>query len=97
MGGAAPGPGGAPAGGHAPGCPWAGGSAAEAGAQKLDDAQWWGAHLLGEVLLRVPDAGTYLPTLRLLAERITQRSVREGGPQHLGSASSGPGSGTACG
>ncbi|MFF3456681.1 trypsin-like peptidase domain-containing protein [Streptomyces sp. NPDC002730] len=85
VGGAAPGPGGAPAGGPEPGCPWAAGSAAEAGAQKLDDAQWWGAHLLGEVLLRVPDAGTYLPTLRLLAERITQRSVREGGPQHLGS------------
>jgi hypothetical protein len=58
-----------------PGCP--------AGA-RLDDARWWGAHLLGEALLRVPDAGAYLPVLRLLAERVTRRCVREGGPRHLG-------------
>lgn len=55
----------------------------EAGA-RLDDARWWGAHLLGEALLRVPEAGAYLPVLRLLAERITRASVREGGPRHPG-------------
>ncbi|WP_405611545.1 serine protease [Streptomyces sp. NBC_01508] len=53
------------------------------GAQ-LVDARWWGAHLLGEVLLRVPDTGSYLPVLRRLAARITERSVREGGPHRLG-------------
>ncbi|MFC4612310.1 serine protease [Streptomyces maoxianensis] len=51
---------------------------------RLDDARWWAAHLLGEALLRVPDAGAYLPVLRLLAERITRRSVREGVPRRLG-------------
>ncbi|MET7618782.1 trypsin-like peptidase domain-containing protein [Streptomyces sp. NPDC005408] len=54
------------------------------GSTRADDARWWGAHLLGEALLRVPDAGAYVPVLRLLAERITRRSVREGGPEHLG-------------
>ncbi|MFD3438320.1 trypsin-like peptidase domain-containing protein [Streptomyces sp. NPDC058685] len=55
------------------------------GAQdRVDDARWWGAHLLGETLLRVPDARDHLPVLRLLADRITRRSVREGGPEHLG-------------
>ncbi|MEV6786392.1 serine protease, partial [Streptomyces sp. NPDC051098] len=51
---------------------------------RVDDARWWGAHLLGETLLRVPDARAHLPVLRLLADRITRRSVREGGPEHLG-------------
>ncbi|MEC4020596.1 trypsin-like peptidase domain-containing protein [Streptomyces sp. H27-D2] len=43
------------------------------------DPAWWAAHLLGEVLLRVPDSRPYLGVLRLLAERITLRSVRRGG------------------
>ncbi|WP_405805740.1 serine protease [Streptomyces sp. NBC_00210] len=59
------------------------GADGESGA-RLDDARWWGAQLLGQTLLRVPDAEAYLPVLWLLAERITRRSVRSGGPQHLG-------------
>ncbi|MET9557962.1 serine protease [Streptomyces sp. NPDC006645] len=59
------------------------GSAACDGARRVE-ARWWGAHLLGEVLLRVPDTGPYLPVLRRLAARITRRSVREGGPHRLG-------------
>lgn len=51
---------------------------------RFGDARWWGAHLLGEVLLRVPDTGPYVPVLRRLAERVTRRSVREGGPHRLG-------------
>lgn len=43
------------------------------------DAVWWAAHLLGEVLLRVPDRSRYLGVLRLLAERITVRSIERGG------------------
>ncbi|WP_405998166.1 serine protease [Streptomyces sp. NBC_00829] len=60
------------------------GGAPEESDARLDDARWWGAHLLGEALLRVPDPGAYMPVLRLLAERITGRSVSRGGPQHLG-------------
>ncbi|MGW1073961.1 serine protease [Streptomyces sp. NPDC002537] len=45
----------------------------------LPDPAWWAAHLLGETLLRVPDAAPYLGTLRLLAERITDRAVELGG------------------
>ncbi|MEV6105812.1 serine protease [Streptomyces sp. NPDC051940] len=33
-------------------------------------AAWWASHLLGETLLRVPDARPYLPVLRLLTERM---------------------------
>ncbi|GGV53779.1 serine protease [Streptomyces spectabilis] len=33
------------------------------------DALWWARHLLGEVLLRIPDASPYLDVLRALAER----------------------------
>ncbi|MEU6347103.1 serine protease [Streptomyces sp. NPDC046977] len=43
------------------------------------DAVWWAAHLLGEALLRVPDALPYRGVLRLLAERITARSIEAGG------------------
>ncbi|WFB07118.1 serine protease [Streptomyces sp. LX-29] len=43
------------------------------------DASWWAAHLLGEVLLRVPDAGAYREVLEPLADRITQRSIEQGG------------------
>ncbi|MFC5034612.1 serine protease [Streptomyces sp. DSM 41987] len=55
-------------------------------AARRADAVWWAAHLLGEVLLRVPDAGQYRGVLRLLAERITVRSIERGGfgPQGLG-------------
>ncbi|MFI6086118.1 trypsin-like peptidase domain-containing protein [Streptomyces sp. NPDC051217] len=58
--------------------------AVESEAARLANARWWGAHLLGEVLLRVPDTEPYLPVLRHLASRITGRSVREGGPHRLG-------------
>ncbi|MEU6846719.1 serine protease [Streptomyces sp. NPDC046716] len=33
------------------------------------EASWWAAHLLGAVLLRVPDAAVHLPVLEELAER----------------------------
>ncbi|WP_144440907.1 trypsin-like peptidase domain-containing protein [Streptomyces roseifaciens] len=45
----------------------------------LPDPAWWAAHLLGETLLRVPDATPYLGALRLLAERLTARSLALGG------------------
>ncbi|WP_367130985.1 MULTISPECIES: serine protease [Streptomyces] len=45
----------------------------------LPDPAWWAAHLLGETLLRVPDATPYLGALRLLAERLTGRSLALGG------------------
>ncbi|MDX6310748.1 MAG: hypothetical protein QOF44_212, partial [Streptomyces sp.] len=43
------------------------------------DAVWWAAHLLGEVLLRLPDSTAYRGVLRLLADRVTARSVERGG------------------
>ncbi len=46
------------------------------------DARWWGARLLRETLLRVPDAGPYLPVLRLLADRIARRAAAPGGAAH---------------
>jgi hypothetical protein len=48
------------------------------------DAQWWAAHLLGETLDRVPDIGAYSGVLRELAEAVTARSLRAGGPRGLG-------------
>ncbi|MFC9249603.1 serine protease [Streptomyces sp. NPDC057136] len=48
------------------------------------DAVWWAAHLLGESLLRVPDARPYLGVLRVLAGRITRRSVAGSEPLRLG-------------
>ncbi|MEU2512213.1 serine protease [Streptomyces syringium] len=45
----------------------------------VPDPVWWAAHLLGETLLRVPDATPYLDVLRLLAERVTARSLAHGG------------------
>lgn len=59
-------------------------STVDSGAARLVDARWWGAHLLGEVLLRVPDTKPYLPVLRRLASCITKCSGREGGPHRLG-------------
>ncbi|WP_203182773.1 trypsin-like peptidase domain-containing protein [Streptomyces pratensis] len=55
------------------------------GAEKrLTDAAWWAAHLLRESLLRVPDARPCLGVLRVLAGRITRRSLSGGGPAALG-------------
>ncbi|MEV5942603.1 trypsin-like peptidase domain-containing protein [Streptomyces sp. NPDC051994] len=59
--------------------PWPGGDPA-----RLADARWWAVRLLAETLLRVPDVRPYLEVLRLLADRISERSVRGGGPQCLG-------------
>ncbi|MBY8889176.1 serine protease [Streptomyces sp. PTM05] len=47
--------------------------------ERRSDATWWAAHLLGEALLRVPDAEPYRGVLRRLAERITVRAVARGG------------------
>ncbi|MEU1158977.1 hypothetical protein ABZ369_39195, partial [Streptomyces sp. NPDC005918] len=48
----------------------AGAGQPESGAGELPgDAAWWAARLLGEVLLRVPDASPYLAVLEPLAER----------------------------
>ncbi|MEU1333939.1 hypothetical protein [Streptomyces sp. NPDC005865] len=48
----------------------AGAAQPESGAGELPgDAAWWAARLLGEVLLRVPDASPYLAVLEPLAER----------------------------
>ncbi|MCC3778817.1 serine protease, partial [Streptomyces sp. UNOB3_S3] len=52
---------------------------AEGTGRRLGDPAWWAAHLLGETLLRVPDATPYLGVLRLLAERVTARSLAVGG------------------
>ncbi|MFF0742060.1 trypsin-like peptidase domain-containing protein [Streptomyces sp. NPDC004111] len=48
------------------------------------DAQWWGSRLLFGTLLRVRDVGAYGDVLRELAEAVTARSLREGGPRGLG-------------
>ncbi|GHF55222.1 serine protease [Streptomyces morookaense] len=48
-------------------------------ATAVSDPSWWAAHLLGEALLRVPDATPYMGVLRLLAERITALSRAAGG------------------
>ncbi|MFE7121720.1 serine protease, partial [Streptomyces sp. NPDC057654] len=47
--------------------------------ERRASAAGWAAHLLGETLLRVPDATPYLGVLRLLAGRMAQRSLRHGG------------------
>ncbi|MFD6276623.1 trypsin-like peptidase domain-containing protein [Streptomyces sp. NPDC060209] len=52
--------------------------------ERLTDAAWWAAHLLRESLLRVPDARPCLGVLRVLAGRITRRSLSGGGPAALG-------------
>ncbi|MFJ8860871.1 serine protease [Streptomyces sp. NPDC102451] len=51
---------------------------------RLPDAAWWAAHLLRESLLRVADARPCLGVLRVLAGRITRRSLSGGGPAVLG-------------
>ncbi|MFJ8886994.1 trypsin-like peptidase domain-containing protein [Streptomyces sp. NPDC102402] len=50
--------------------------------RRLPDAAWWAAHLLRESLLRVADARPCLGVLRVLAGRITRRSLS--GPSALG-------------
>ncbi|MEU1487978.1 trypsin-like peptidase domain-containing protein [Streptomyces sp. NPDC005752] len=52
--------------------------------ERLTDAAWWAARLLRESLLRVPDARPCLGVLRVLAGRITRRSLSGGGPAALG-------------
>ena len=47
------------------------------------DAYWWTANLLTSVLLRLPDAGPYLPLLRALAERMAYRAAESGAEQPL--------------
>ncbi|MGA5565416.1 hypothetical protein ACPCUV_30200 [Streptomyces platensis] len=54
------------------------------------DGRWWAARVLSGVLLRVPDAGPYTGVLRLLADRITERSLRTGGFAHTGLETFGP-------
>jgi len=54
------------------------------------DGRWWAAHLLSGVLRRVPDARPYTGVLRLLADRITERSLRAGGFAHTGLEAFGP-------
>ncbi|GAA0621953.1 serine protease [Streptomyces crystallinus] len=51
---------------------------------RTDDAGWWAVHLLAQTLLRVPEPRPYLRVLRVLADRISERSVSAGGPEHLG-------------
>lgn len=43
------------------------------------EAVWWAAHLLREVLLRVPDAAPHREVLRELAARVVVRAVEAGG------------------
>ncbi|WP_398921940.1 trypsin-like peptidase domain-containing protein [Streptomyces sp. I6] len=45
------------------------------------DIHWWAAGLLRETLLRVPRTRRYLGVLRTLADRITLRALRPGGPR----------------
>ncbi|MFI0722452.1 trypsin-like peptidase domain-containing protein [Streptomyces sp. NPDC021224] len=64
----------------------AGRVAAPGPAERQDDALWWAAHLLREVLLRLPDAAVCLGVLRDLAARVAVRAVERGGftPEGMG-------------
>ncbi|MFF3502896.1 serine protease [Streptomyces sp. NPDC003247] len=55
-----------------------------ADALEADPDEWWAARLLGETLLRVPDATPYADVLRLLADRLAARRGRPGGPAGFG-------------
>ncbi|MDC7336632.1 hypothetical protein PQR15_09105 [Streptomyces lydicus] len=57
---------------------------------QAEDGRRWAAQLLAGVLLRVPDAAPYTGVLRLLADRITERSLRAGGFAHTGLEMFGP-------
>jgi hypothetical protein len=48
-------------------------------AGRREEARWWAAHLLREVLLRVADAAPYRETLRALAGRIVARCAAADG------------------
>ncbi|CAG6397298.1 serine protease [Streptomyces cocklensis] len=48
-------------------------------AERRGDALWWAAHLLREVLLRLPDATVCREVLRDLAARTAVRAVERGG------------------
>ncbi|POX36027.1 serine protease, partial [Streptomyces sp. Ru73] len=54
------------------------------------DARWWAEHLLGEVLLRLPDAAPYALVLHVLAARVTDRSALAGGFDRTGLDAFGP-------
>ncbi|WP_249375481.1 serine protease [Streptomyces sp. I05A-00742] len=56
-----------------------GAGAADGRPRALTDPAWWAAHLLAEALLRLPDAASQLPVLRLLAERVAACSRAAGG------------------
>ncbi|MEU8999655.1 hypothetical protein AB0C95_33400 [Streptomyces caniferus] len=70
--------------------PMATAPAAGLAAARAVDGRWWAAHLLSGVLRRVPDARPYTGVLRLLADRITERSLRAGGFGHTGLEAFGP-------
>ncbi|WUH90599.1 serine protease [Streptomyces sp. NBC_00433] len=55
-------------------------------AERRGDALWWAAHLLREVLLRLPDATVCRDVLRDLAARTAVRAVERGGftPEGMG-------------
>ncbi|MFI9027282.1 hypothetical protein [Streptomyces sp. NPDC053560] len=65
-------------------------SAGVAGVGAVRDARWWAEHLLGEVLLRLPDAVPYARVLHLLAARVTDRSALAGGFDRTGLDAFGP-------
>ncbi|WBB62715.1 serine protease [Streptomyces sp. WMMC500] len=54
-----------------------------AGTPPAADGGWWGAHLLGETLLRVPDARPYRHVLRRLATCLAGHAARFGGTAQL--------------
>ncbi|MFI8994055.1 serine protease [Streptomyces sp. NPDC053542] len=60
------------------------------GGDAARDARWWAGHLLGEVLLRLPDAAPYARVLHLLAARVTDRSALAGGFDRTGLDAFGP-------
>ncbi|WP_037838414.1 serine protease [Streptomyces sp. NRRL S-337] len=64
--------------------PGAWGEGAAVASLRPVDGPRWARQLLAGVLLRLPDAGPYTGVLRLLADRITERSLRAGGFAHTG-------------
>ncbi|MGW1379446.1 hypothetical protein ACWD6P_34975 [Streptomyces sp. NPDC002446] len=62
----------------------------EPAAGQAADARRWAAQALAGVLLRTPDATPYAGVLRLLADRITERSLRAGGFARTGLTAFGP-------